>query len=265
MQTPIRVEASGLAKSYGRQSVLKGLSLSVLPGECVGLLGGSGCGKSTLLRLLAGLQEPDAGTVRLDGRPPSEIPAGTVGFVPQDDIVHLALRVESALSYSARLRLGESADLQARVDQTLDLLDLTPRRRARIGRLSGGQRKRVSIGVELLGGPGLLFLDEPTSGLDPALEEHFMELFRTLADGGRTVLLTTHVLQSLNRLDLVAVLGGGRLAWYGPPSEMLSWFGVREAREVYSLLTSEGAALASRYASSSWYRDLVLQRLGSSP
>ncbi len=260
MQAAIRVEASGLAKSHGRHSVLKGLSLSVLPGECVGILGSSGCGKSTLLGLLAGLLEPDAGSVRLDGRPPRELPAGAIGFVPQDDIVHLALRVESALDYAARLRLGGEGDLQARVDGILELLDLKEQRGVRIGRLSGGQRKRVSIGVELLGGPGLLFLDEPTAGLDPALEERFMDLFRNLADGGRTVLLTTHVLQSLSRLDLVAVLGGGGLAWYGPPSEMLSWFRVGEAREIYPLLASEGSALVRRYAGSSWHRDLVLRR-----
>ncbi len=265
MPPATRVDASGLSVSFGRQVILRDLSLSVLPGECVGILGASGCGKSTLLRVLAGLQDPDSGAVRLDGRQPGEVPAGAVGFVPQDDIVHLALRVESALGYSARLRLGPVPELRARVDQVIDMVGLGERRKVRVGRLSGGQRKRVSIGVELLGGPGLLFLDEPTSGLDPALEEHFMALFRQLADGGRTVILTTHVLQSLHRLDLVGVLAAGRLAWYGPPSEMLGWFGVREARDIYSLLASSGASRATRFARTPWFHRFVRARLEASP
>lgn len=260
-----RVDAAGLSVRFGRQVILRDLSLAVLPGECVGLLGASGCGKSTLLRTLAGMQAPDEGAVRLDGRDPREVEPGAVGFVPQDDIVHLALRVESALGYSARLRLGERPDLNARVDEVVALLGLEERRRVRVGRLSGGQRKRVSIGVELLGGPRLLFLDEPTSGLDPALEEHFMELFRKLARGGRTVVLTTHVLQSLQHLDLVGVMAAGRLAWFGPPAEMNDWFGVREAREIYGKLSGEGEALASRFQGSAQFHRYVRSRLEGAP
>lgn len=254
-----RVDARDVKVRFGRNQILKGLSLSVFPGECVGILGASGCGKSTLLKVLAGLLAPTEGEVRLSGD------TGPCGFVPQDDIVHTALRVESALGYSARLRLGDRLDrkqLEARVDEVVRILGLEERRRVKIGRLSGGQRKRVSIGVELLTSPGLMFLDEPTSGLDPALEEHFMELFRKLADGGRTVLLTTHVLQSLHRLDLVGVMAAGRLAYYGPPGEMLAFFGVSEAREVYAKL-AQGDALANRFQASLHHRKYVLDRLQS--
>lgn len=253
------MDASRIVVRFGRNPILKGLSLSVLPGECVGILGGSGCGKSTLLKVLAGLLPPMEGEVRLSGE------TGPAGFVPQDDIVHTALRVESALGYSARLRLGETLDrktLESRVDEVIAVLGLEERRRVRVGGLSGGQRKRVSIGVELLGSPALMFLDEPTSGLDPALEEHFMELFRTLADGGRTVVLTTHVLQSLHRLDLVGVMAAGRLAYYGPPGEMLAFFGVAEAREIYARL-AQGDTLANRFEASVYHRKYVLDRLQS--
>lgn len=250
--TGLRVQARDVKVRFGRTEILKGLSLCVLPGECVGILGGSGCGKSTLLKVLAGLLDPTEGQVL----------SGPCGFVPQDDIVHTALRVESALVYSARLRLDPTVDTKARVEDVLRTLGLHDQRNVRIGRLSGGQRKRVSIGVELLTSPGLMFLDEPTSGLDPALEEHFMELFRTLADGGRTVILTTHVLQSLHRLDLVGVMAAGRLAYYGPPGEMLGYFGVSEAREIYAKL-AQGEALASRFEASLHHRRYVRERLAS--
>jgi ABC-type multidrug transport system ATPase subunit len=170
--------------------------------------------------------------------------------VPQDDIVHGSLTVDKALLYSARLRLTDNTAGPA-VEEIVAQLDLAERRKTRIERLSGGQRKRVSIGVELLTKPAVLLLDEPTAGLDPALEEQFMELCRTLARQARTVLMTTHVMQSLDRLDLVVVMCAGRLVYFGPPGQAAGFFGVGHLNDIYRQLTKDAAeGLAARYAAS---------------
>jgi ABC transport system ATP-binding/permease protein len=205
-------------------------------------LGPSGCGKSTLLRCLAGLQSPSEGEVQLSGRPVALLSSAErrkIGFVPQDDVVHATLRVERTLLYTGRL-LGLSGDvLKQRVEEVLKVLELSERRSLRNDRLSGGQRKRVSIGVELMGQPEVLFLDEPTAGLDPALEESFMDNCKALARAGRTLVMSTHVMQSLDTLDLVIVLQQGYLQYLGPPAEALGYFGVKDLTRIYKLLAAQ--------------------------
>ncbi len=260
----MRLDARKLAFRVGKTEILQDVSLSVLAGEFVGVLGPSGCGKSTLLKVLGGQLQASEGAVTFDGASFQPDTGRSIGFVPQDDIVHLGLTVEKALHYSARLRMdGEATpeQHQAAVEEALTQLDLKERRGLKISKLSGGQRKRVSIGVELLTQPSLLFLDEPTSGLDPALEEQFMQLCRQLARSGRTVVTTTHILQSLNLLDLVVVLTAGRLAYFGPVTEMGAFFGLAHPQEVYRLLQREEPAdLASRYLRSSIQMEYVRER-----
>ncbi len=263
----VPVHALNVGFSVKRTPILQRISLSIAGGEFVGVLGPSGCGKSTLLRALSGQLRPTEGHA-LIGRANlysgEKIPIDLMGFVPQDDVVHPSLKVKRELYYSARLRMpkAKSTDLNNRVKEVIELMDLTQRQNVRIDRLSGGQRKRVSIGIELLTRPPLLFLDEPTSGLDPALEEHFMELFRDLARGGRTVLVTTHVMASLDLLDLVAVMCGGQIAFFGPPREALGFFGVRELSEIYPQLTPSAAeTLAGKYRLTPWFSKLITERL----
>lgn len=246
----MRVDANGVSVRAGRLKILQDVTLGVLSGEFVGILGPSGCGKSTLLRALSGQQKLAGGKVLLGGKALDPRDTGAIGFVPQDDIVHTSLTVEKALLYSARLRLADDA-IGPAVEEVVRQLDLGERRKTRIERLSGGQRKRVSIGVELLTRPKVLLLDEPTAGLDPALEEQFMDLCRTLARQGRTVLMTTHVMQSLDRLDLVIVMCAGRLVYFGPPAQTAAFFGVGHLNDIYRQLTSAAAEqLATRYAAS---------------
>jgi energy-coupling factor transporter ATP-binding protein EcfA2 len=150
----------------------------------------------------------------------------------------------------------------------LDLLELAPRRDTEVRRLSGGQRKRVSIGVELLTEPAVFFLDEPTSGLDPGLDLKMMELLRSLADQGRTVVLTTHATRNVMLCDKVAFMArGGHLAFYGPPHEALAHFGVDDFVAIYTLLDPDGAAerAAARFVGSEPHRRHVAQRLGQGP
>jgi ABC-type multidrug transport system ATPase subunit len=207
------------------------------------VVGPSGAGKSTLLGALTGFQPADSGEVRYGGR---DLYANylelryRIGFVPQEDILHPQLTVRRALSYSARLRFPadvSAADRDQRIDEVLGELGLTDQAEQRIDRLSGGQRKRTSVALELLTRPSLLFLDEPTSGLDPGLDRSVMQTLRALADEGRTVVVVTHSVLNLSLCDRLLVLArGGRVAYYGPPEQALEYFGVPDFADVFQLL-----------------------------
>ena len=180
------------------------------------VVGPSGAGKSTLLNALTGFRPAPRGTVLYDGRDlyaEYEELQSRIGLVPQDDVLHPQLTVGRALEFAAELRFADDVtadERSARVDEVLEELGLTARRDLAIEQLSGGQRKRVSVALELLAKPSLLFLDEPTSGLDPGYERSLMELLRGLADGGRTVVVVTHSVQSLDLCDRVLVPRAGR-------------------------------------------------------
>jgi len=266
MALSVAVAARALTLKIGRSVLLQPMNLTFHVGEFVGVLGPSGCGKSTLLRCLAGLQRC-SGEIELSGKPISTMnleERRRIGFVPQDDVVHGSLTVERALNYTGRLLGLEPATLAKRVDAVIQMLELQERRKVRTSRLSGGQRKRVSIGVELMAEPQVLFLDEPTAGLDPALEETFMESCQRLARGGRTLLMSTHVMQSLEVLDLVLVLQQGYLVFLGRPLEALAYFGVQNLTQIYKpLLQQDPSAASQRYASSSYFTNYVAARKAS--
>ena len=264
MGTPSAISAKGLTVKAGRNVLLQPMNLSFAGGEFVGVLGPSGCGKSTLLRCLAGLQPLSQGEVFLGLRPLQQLTPEErrrIGFVPQDDVVHGSLRVERALTYTGRL-MGLNGDaLTARVNQVIDLLELQERRAVRTDKLSGGQRKRVSIAMELLGEPPVLFLDEPTAGLDPALEDSFMASCKKLCQGGRTLLMSTHVMQSLDCLDLVLVLLKGHLIFLGPPQQGLSYFQVPSLTMIFKQLAQQDPLQAQqRVAASPLYQTYVAGR-----
>jgi len=236
------VRAEGVTVRAGMAPILRGVSLHVRPGELVGILGPSGSGKSTLLNVLSGALEPSKGRVRVDGadiRHLLRASGSSIGYVPQEDIVHRHLSVTKALMYAAQLRLPahrSERQLRAHVNSVLQLLELMPRARAKIGTLSGGERKRANIGVELVGQPRVLLLDEPAAGLDPALERKLMRLFRRLADDGRTVILATHIMGTLDVLDSVVVLARGLVAFDGPLPEGLRFFRVSHPAGIYDRL-----------------------------
>ncbi|WP_421659562.1 ATP-binding cassette domain-containing protein [Leptothermofonsia sp. ETS-13] len=210
--------------------LLDEISLAIEPGQFVALVGGSGAGKSTLMRTLLGLDPTDKGIVYLNGnalRSNFGIYRSQIGYVPQDDIVHRELTVAEVLTYAAKLRLPADTDIDEVVSKTLEQIEMAERRDVLVSKLSGGQRKRVSIGVELLADPKLFFLDEPTSGLDPGLDKKMMQLLRKLADQGRTVILVTHATANITLCDHIVFVGrGGRLCYFGPPTKALEFFGV---------------------------------------
>ncbi|MGY1630941.1 FHA domain-containing protein [Geodermatophilus sp. SYSU D01186] len=223
------------------------LSLTVRAGELVAVIGPSGAGKSTLLGALTGLRPAGAGRVTWDGRDlydEYEQLRFLIGLVPQEDILHRQLTVRRALDFAARLRLppDTTADERAqRVGEVLEEVRLTAQVDQRIDSLSGGQRKRTSIALELLTAPQMLFLDEPTSGLDPGLDRQVMDGLRALADAGRVVLVVTHSVLALDRCDRVLLLApGGRVAFFGPPDRLLPFFGVRDHPSVFAALEDPG-------------------------
>jgi ABC transport system ATP-binding/permease protein len=231
----LRVEIKG-----GRR-LLNDVSFSLGPSNLLAILGPTGVGKSTLLKALTGFVPADHGTVLYNGR---DLYAAydelrhRIGYVPQDDILHPDLTVRRALEFAARLRLPRDlseAERTQRVCEVIAELGLTERADLAIHRLSGGQRKRTSVALELLAQPSLLFLDEPTSGLDPGYEKAVMELLREVADTGRTVIVITHSVQSLDLCDRVLFLApGGNLAYFGNPAAVTERFGVREYADVFT-------------------------------
>jgi ABC-type multidrug transport system ATPase subunit/pSer/pThr/pTyr-binding forkhead associated (FHA) protein len=240
------VEAREVSRVIGERVLLDGVSFTIAPSQFTGILGPSGAGKSTLLNAMAGLVPPDGGRVLVDkediyakGQPPS------FGYVPQDDIVHRELTVTDALRFSARLRLARFTpenEIQRLLAQTMEQLGLLEHAHKPIARLSGGQRKRVSVGVELLAKPAILFLDEPSSGLDPATEFHLMELLRELADTGCTIVCTTHVVENAYLMDQFLVLVGGVLAFQGDAQAARGYFGVNKLVVLYDRLLDQAPA-----------------------
>ena len=229
----IRLDAHELVRTVkdkkGQQrNILNDISLVIEPGQLVALVGGSGAGKSTLMKSLLSVAPVTSGAVFLNGenlRQSWEIYRTQIGYVPQDDIVHAELTVDEVLRFACRLRLPPDADVDAVVEKTLSQIKLSHVRNTLVSDLSGGQRKRVSIGVELLADPKLFFLDEPTSGLDPGLDKEMMGLLRELANQGRTVVLVTHATANIEVCDRIAFLGrGGYLCYFGPPQSAPSFF-----------------------------------------
>ncbi|WP_377268774.1 FHA domain-containing protein [Peterkaempfera sp. SMS 1(5)a] len=231
----VEVEHKGAKKI-----LLNDVSFGVPEKSLVAVIGPSGSGKSTLLRALTGYRPADRGDVLYDGRNLYKQFAELrqrIGLVPQDDILHKELTVRTALKYAARLRFPgdtQEAERAARIDEVLYELRLDKRADNRITALSGGQRKRVSVALELLTKPSLIFLDEPTSGLDPGMDREVMQMLRGLADDGRTVLVVTHSVAELALCDRLLVMApGGSVAYFGPPDEALHFFGYETWADVF--------------------------------
>ena len=230
------------------------ISLHIKRGQFVAIAGGSGCGKTTLLNELVGNEFADEGTVTVDG---VDLYANysslknTIGYVPQKDIVYDDLTLEHMLRYGADLRMPPDttkAEKEARIDEIIALLELENVRTNLISKMSGGQKKRASIAVELLADPRLLFLDEPTSGLDPGIEKSLMQKLSDLAKEGRTIILVTHTTLNLNLCDQIVLLGsGGKLCYAGPPAQALSFFNVDDFVDIYPKIGGQPAQWAGRF------------------
>ncbi|MCE5290386.1 MAG: FHA domain-containing protein [Nocardiaceae bacterium] len=245
----------GFAVDGGKKSLLEGISFAAPPGTLTAIIGPSGAGKSTLAKLIAGTTSPTAGGVTFDGHNlHTEYDAlrNRIGLVPQDDVLHRQLTVRQALSFAAELRLPpdtSKADRDAVIAGVLEELSLTNHADSRVDKLSGGQRKRASVALELLTSPSLLILDEPTSGLDPALDRQVMTMLRGLADRGRTVLVITHSLTHLDICNHVLLLApGGKTAFSGAPADVTEVNGSTDWADIFSTVADDHEGVAARYA-----------------
>jgi ABC-type multidrug transport system ATPase subunit len=275
----VRIDALHLQKVGNKETILiNDISIAVPPRKFIALVGGSGAGKSTLMDALNGLRPAQKGVVLYNGQDYYRHLAAfstQLGYVPQDDIVHRDLTVERALYYTAKMRLPDDfteAQTQQRIDEVLEDVDMKHRRGLLVSKLSGGQRKRVSIALELLANPSVFFLDEPTSGLDPGLDRKMMFLLRNLADKGHTIVLVTHATNNINTCDYICFLAqGGRLAYYGPPNDAKAFFGKTDFAEIYSALepTEENqnipAEAEARFKASPDFQKYVVGPLNSGP
>jgi ABC-type multidrug transport system ATPase subunit/pSer/pThr/pTyr-binding forkhead associated (FHA) protein len=238
-----RLDAIQLGRVVAKgKKILDDVSVTVQSGEFVALVGGSGAGKSTLMKAMNGYEPANQGHMLLDGEalyPKLDLYRTQMGYVPQDDIIHRELPVRLALYYAAKLRLPDAnaAEIAARIQDALKAVDMVEHADKAVRVLSGGQRKRVSIAVELLAHPSLFFLDEPTSGLDPGLEKKMMYDLNHLADEGRTVVLVTHATANISQCDYVAFMSWGRLAYYGPPKDAITFFSVQDFADIYLRLS----------------------------
>lgn len=281
----VRVAAYDLTKTVTDRTtgeprnLLTEIDLVINPGEFVVIFGTSGSGKSTLLDALNGRRPASSGQVAYNGvdlyRAFDLFRAG-IGYVPQQDIVHRKISVRNALRYTAMLRLpGDTSgqEMRSYIDRVLERVGLTEKASLAVDTpepLSGGQLKRVSLGVELVANPNILFLDEATSGLDAGTDKKMMRLFAGLAGDGKTVVCVTHSLENIDHCNLVALLHRGHLVYYGPPADAAEHFGLARLSDVYEALDSRDASYwKERFEASPYYDQYVRSRLpgdaGGSP
>ena len=222
------------------------VSMHVKPSEFVAFVGGSGAGKSTFMKCISGVDIPTSGVVLFNGEnlyDNYESLKYNIGYVPQEDIVYSNLTLHDMLNYTTKLRMPENSSKKERtqrIKEVLEIVQLTEFENSYIRQLSGGQRKRASIAVELIADPSLFFLDEPTSGLDPDTERSVMKTLQKMSKMGKTIILVTHNTLNLHLCDKVAFFGkGGHLCFYGKPQEALDFFGVDDFVDIYTLLNED--------------------------
>lgn len=250
------------------KKILDDTSMLISPGDFVAIVGGSGSGKSTLMNCINGFDEPTTGKVLVNRRDLyknyDEI-KNDIGYVPQQDIVHENLTLISMLRYVARLRLSEDmskAERENRVKDVLRIVELTDDKDKFIRKLSGGQKKRASIAVELLSDPGLFFLDEPSSGLDPGTERNLMHTLKRMSDDGKTVIMITHNTNNIHLCDKLIFLGrGGYVAFCGRPEDARSFFGIpkgEDLTEAYSKVEEDPAGWEAKFNASPYNKTETL-------
>lgn len=261
---PASLLADDLTVRIGNKVLLDDVSFALSEGSLLAVIGPSGCGKSTLVKALTGLRPATQGRIWYGGRDLYADYAQLryrLGMVPQDDVLHRQLKVRTALRYAAALRFADDVPRKvrwAKVNEVMETMRLTERAKQRIDTLSGGQRKRASVAMELLTEPSLFCLDEPTSGLDPALDKEVMTELRELADKGKTVVVVTHSVLHLSYCDRVLVMClGGTMGYFGPPDQLLSFFDAEDYADVFAKIADDPERWTRAFRNSPLYARYV--------
>lgn len=239
----------------GKKTILDKVSLSIGANEFVAIIGGSGAGKTTLMTAMSGFDSKVSGHVYCNGTNLHEnfqTLKNIIGFVPQQDIIYENITLKKMLYYTAKMKMPEDTrkdEIEARIEEVLRMVELQDHKDTFIRRLSGGQKKRASIAVELLANPGLFFLDEPTSGLDPGTEEHLMRTLAKLSkEQEKTIVMVTHTINNLDLCDKVIIMGyGGRLCYCGSPSGIKDFFQTDDLVKVYDIITQDPKGWEARF------------------
>jgi ABC-type multidrug transport system ATPase subunit len=254
----ISVDALNIVKRVdkNRKTICNDVSLSIKPCELVAIVGGSGAGKSTVMNCISGYSMPTEGSVAINGIELYEnfdALKNIIGYVPQQDIVFDNLTVQDMLGYAAKLRLPadlSAGEYESVIKRAITIVELMPHKDKLIKNLSGGQKKRASIAVELLSDPNLFFLDEPASGLDPGTERNLMKTLKSMALSGKTVVFVTHSTLNLHLCDRIVFMGaGGNLCFYGSYEEALAFFAIDDVVDVYNMITDRPLEYMDKYQS----------------
>lgn len=257
-QMGLKIDAVDVVKEVrtkkGYKCIADHINLTIKPSEFVAFVGGSGAGKTTFMKCISGIDKPTSGKILLNGQDlyeNYETLKENIGYVPQEDIVYSNLRLYDMLKYTAQLRMADSIsekERRKRIEEVLEIVQLSDFKYTYIKQLSGGQRKRASIAVELIADPSLFFLDEPTSGLDPGTEKSIMETLKNMSSLGKTIILVTHNILNIGLCDKVVFFGtGGRLCFSGTPKEALAFFGVKHFVDIYDLLNNQANEYADKF------------------
>jgi ABC-type multidrug transport system ATPase subunit len=270
MTRSVTIEAYNISRDVDGRRILHNISIAIQPREFMAVIGPSGAGKSTMMKSLNGFVPATSGQVLANGMEfysHFDEFRTVIGYVPQDDIVHTQITIEKALYYSALLRVPdmEKEEIYEKIYSILERLEIEKRAEAKIKVLSGGERKRVNIAVELMSDPLMLFMDEPTSGLDYGSIIKIMDLCREIADEGRSIFMVSHPLEKFELLNFLCVLTrGGRMACFAPPREVLDYFGVDEFLKIFlELKKGIPEDWEARFRSSELFQKHVVSRLSN--
>ncbi len=239
MMTQAIIELNHLAKKFGNQTVLKDINLTLNKGEIIGLIGPSGAGKSTVIKVALGMEVASGGSAKVfDTVMPNRQLLGRIGYMAQTDALYEALSGRENLKFYGLMKGIAKADMKKEVAHAAQVVDLTGDLDKRVAGYSGGMMRRLSLAIALLGNPELLILDEPTVGIDPALRRQIWAELGSIRDEGRSILITTHVMDEAELVDRVALLLGGEVMAFDTPVALKQQYGVNTIEDVF--LKAEG-------------------------
>lgn len=233
------IDLQHLAKTFGNQTVLKDINLTVNAGEIVGLIGPSGAGKSTVIKVALGMEVASGGSAKVfDTKMPNRELLGRIGYMAQTDALYDALSARENLKFYGLMKGITKTDMANEIAHVAQVVDLTKDLDKRVSGYSGGMMRRLSLAIALLGSPDLLILDEPTVGIDPALRRQIWAELGSIRDEGRSILITTHVMDEAELVDRVALLLDGKVMAFDQPAVLKQQYGVATIEDVF--LKAEG-------------------------